>query len=58
MALFHKSKVSELSAGNRKRSKLGKANQRQFKGLFKKREKCRGFGGEEIKYCETKSMAT
>ncbi len=35
MALFHKSKVSELSAGK----KLGKMSQRKFKALFKKKEK-------------------
>ncbi len=31
-------------------------NQRQFKGLFKKKEK--RVGGSEIKDCETKDMAT
>ncbi len=34
-------------------------NQRQFKGLYKKKEKhVVGFGGAEIKDCETKNMVT
>ncbi len=34
-------------------------NQRQFKGLFKKKRKaCKGFGGAAMKDCETKNKAT
>ncbi len=54
MALFHKSKVSELSALTI-RINESKAIQRLVK---EERKACRGFGGVEMKDCETKNKTT